>query len=79
MVVGAGHVATFQVAATLMLFPRLKKVYVYDGLSMENAEKFAASMPDTLKSSFDYDACGVSLNRLQTCQRPRERVISSSR
>ena len=60
MVVGAGHVATFQVAATLMLFPRLKKVYVYDGLSMENAEKFAASMPDTLKSSFDYDACGVS-------------------
>lgn len=59
MVVGAGHVATFQVAATLMMFPGLKKVYVYDGLSLENAEKFAASMPDTLQKNFDHEVDGV--------------------
>ncbi|MFQ9892028.1 MAG: hypothetical protein ACLRWH_02340 [Emergencia sp.] len=37
MVVGAGHVATFQMAATLSLFPQMEKVFVYDGCSKENA------------------------------------------
>lgn len=59
MVVGAGHVATFQVAATLMLFPRLTKVMVYDGLSLENAERFAKGMPATLKNNFDLDSKDV--------------------
>lgn len=65
MVVGAGHVATFQVAASLMMFPGLKKVCVYDGLSQENAEKFAASMPDTLKNSFDYEPEDVTFEAVK--------------
>lgn len=59
MIVGAGHVATFQVAATLMMMPGIEKVSIYDGLSQENAEKFAASMPQTLRAQFDYDPQGV--------------------
>lgn len=59
MVVGAGHVATFQVAATLLMFPDMKKVFVYDGLSSENAEKFAVSMPKVMSDSFGIDASEV--------------------
>lgn len=57
MVVGAGHVALFQVAATLMTMPAIEKVMVYDGLSRENAVHFADSMPQVLKERFDFD-CG---------------------
>ncbi len=59
MLVGAGHVATFQIAATLSIMPRIEKVYVYDGLSQENAEKFAADMPKTMAEKFDIDASKV--------------------
>lgn len=59
MVVGAGHVATFQIAATLMLFSGIEKVMVYDGLSRENAQRFAASMPAVMKEAFDFDVSGV--------------------
>lgn len=52
MVVGAGHVAGFQVAGALSLIPALEKVYVYDGLNQENAERFAQHMPHTLKETF---------------------------
>lgn len=55
LVVGAGHVATFQIAAMLTLFPGLEKIRIYDGLSQENAERFAASMPQVLKDSFGID------------------------
>lgn len=57
MVVGAGHVATFQVAATLTLLPDIEKVYVYDGLSQENAERFAKSMPEVLAENFAMTDC----------------------
>ncbi|MGF6375176.1 alanine dehydrogenase [Clostridiales Family XIII bacterium PM5-7] len=60
MVVGAGHVATFQIAATLMLLPGIERVMVYDGLSQENAERFAASMPEVMKNEFDFDVSGVT-------------------
>lgn len=59
MVVGAGHVATFQVAATLSLFPQMEKVFVYDGCSKENAVNFAAKMPQIIKSSFELERPGV--------------------
>lgn len=62
MVVGAGHVATFQIAATLMLFPEIERVMVYDGLSQENAEKFAASMPEVMKNEFSFDASKVAFS-----------------
>ncbi|MCI9639876.1 ornithine cyclodeaminase family protein [Anaerotruncus sp. 80] len=57
MVVGAGHVATFQVAATLTQLPDIEKVYVYDALSQENAERFAASMPEVLTETFEMKDC----------------------
>jgi len=55
LVVGAGHVATFQIAAMLTLFEGLEKIRVYDGLSQENAQRFAASMPQVMKDSFGID------------------------
>lgn len=55
LVVGAGHVATFQIAAMLTLFEQLEKVRVYDGLSQENAERFTASMPQVMKEHFGID------------------------
>ncbi len=55
LVVGAGHVATFQIAAMLTLFSGLEKIRIYDGLSQENAERFAASMPQVMKDSFGID------------------------
>ena len=57
MVVGAGHVATFQVAATLTQLPDIEKVYVYDALSQENAERFAASMPEVLTETLEMKDC----------------------
>jgi len=60
MVVGAGHVATFQAAATLTLFPGIEKVNVYDGLSAENAERFAASMPALMADTFGIDTSAVT-------------------
>lgn len=57
MVVGAGHVATFQVAATLTLLPDIEKVYVYDGLNQENAERFAKSMSEVLAENFAMTDC----------------------
>lgn len=59
MLVGAGHVAAFQIAATLSIMPQIEKIYVYDGLSQENAEKFACAMPETMSEKFDIDASTV--------------------
>lgn len=39
LVVGAGHVAHFQIEAMLELFPGLKKVMIYDGLNYETANE----------------------------------------
>lgn len=51
-VLGAGKQATYQVAATVLAVPGIKKVIVYDALSYENAINFAARMPDVLKNQF---------------------------
>lgn len=60
MVVGAGHVATFQVAGALSLIPDLEKIYIYDGLSQENAERFAEHMPQVLKENFEMERDGAT-------------------
>lgn len=60
MIVGAGHVATFQVAATLSLLPGIETVRVYDGLSQENAARFAETMPQVLKETFHMESAGVT-------------------
>lgn len=60
LLVGAGHVALFQAAAALMLFPGIKRISVYDGLSRENAEAFTQTLPKTLTENFGVDCSGVS-------------------
>lgn len=55
LVVGAGHVATFQVAATLLSFPDLENVMIYDGLDFNTAEKFVANIRETLKNDFEME------------------------
>lgn len=52
LIVGAGHVATFQAAATLLSFPGLEKVMVYDGLDYDNADRFAKNLRGTLAADF---------------------------
>ncbi len=51
-ILGAGRQASFQLAATLNLMPQIKKVYVCDAITLENARKFAKEMPDLLVNSF---------------------------
>lgn len=52
LIVGAGHVATFQVAATLSLFPSIKKVMVYDPMDYKSAEMFVNQIEATLDEKF---------------------------
>lgn len=55
LVVGAGNVAAFQIAATVLSFPELEKVMVYDGLSYDNAKQFAGGMRERLKHDFEIE------------------------
>ena len=52
LIVGAGHVATFQAAATLLSFPGIEKVMVYDGLDYDNADRFVKNLRGTLAKDF---------------------------
>lgn len=56
MIVGAGHIAAFQVAATLTLMPQIEKVYIYDAIDVSNAEKFADEIGGRLKNEFGIEA-----------------------
>ena len=60
-VLGAGNQAAFQIAATLTLFPGLKKVIVADMLDPENAKRFVANLPKRLADEFGIDASSVTL------------------
>lgn len=52
-VLGAGKQAVFQIAATLQAMPQIKKVYIGDPLSLENAKKYADSLPHRLAKDFN--------------------------
>lgn len=52
LLIGAGHIATFQIAATLEMFPGIKTVSIYDPLSYDFAVKKADGMRNTLKELF---------------------------
>ena len=58
-VLGAGNIAAYQIAATIVCFPGLKKVYVADLLFPENAERFVAGIAARLKDELGIDASGV--------------------
>ena len=44
--------ATFQAAATLLSFPGIEKVMVYDGLDYDNADRFVKNLRGTLAKDF---------------------------
>lgn len=52
LVVGAGHVATFQVAATLSLMKDIEQVLVYDAMDFNGAKAFAASIGKQVSDKF---------------------------
>ncbi|WP_312653704.1 ornithine cyclodeaminase family protein [Aminipila sp.] len=52
LIVGAGHVAVFQVAATLTLFPNIEEVMVYDPMDYRSAESFVKRIRATLDQNF---------------------------
>lgn len=55
-VLGAGNQALFQIGAFLKQFPGLKKIYVADPMSPENARRFAAAAPGRLAEELKVDA-----------------------
>ncbi len=65
LVVGAGHVAVFQMAAMLERFPKLKKIRIYDGLCEENARKLAEDMPSILKNRFFQEKTSVAFEAVE--------------
>lgn len=50
---GAGKQSIFQIAATLITMPQIKKVYIADPLNLENAKNFAENCCERLKDDFD--------------------------
>ncbi len=56
---GAGNQAAYQIAATLLVFPALEKVYVADLPNPENARRFVKNIRPRLKEEFGIDASGV--------------------
>lgn len=57
LMVGTGHQAAFQIAATLIAMDNIKKVRICDPLSVENGKKFTSEIGKVLETSF--------LNRLK--------------
>lgn len=52
LMVGTGHIAPFQIAATLILFPNIKQVRIYAPLHAESAEKLASTIEGILENQF---------------------------
>ncbi len=50
---GAGKQSMFQIAATLITMPQIKKVYIADPLNLNNAKSFAENCCERLKDDFD--------------------------
>lgn len=53
LIVGAGLIAKFQIAATLMCFPEIDKVMIYDGIDYNNSEVFVSKIEKILIEEFD--------------------------
>ena len=60
MILGAGQQAMFQIAATLTLFPGIKKVWVADPINQPNAENFAQNCCERLDKEFGLDRSAVT-------------------
>ncbi len=68
MLVGAGNVAFYLMAAALVLFPDLEKIWVYDAVDRKYAESFVAAADEKL------NALGITGGRpeLSVADDPRE-------
>ena len=55
----------YQIAATLILLPQLKKVYIADPLDYDNAKNFAASLPERLEADFSLETGNVEFSAAQ--------------
>lgn len=53
MLLGAGLQAAFQIAATLILRPMIRKVYIVNPVNHQKAEDFAANIGERLKCEFE--------------------------
>ena len=71
-VLGAGKQAIYQIAATLFLLPRIKKVHIADIFDLENAKKLANSCPKTLKEKFNIDSTRVEFNAVRDIEKAVE-------
>jgi alanine dehydrogenase len=52
LIVGTGHQAPYQIAATLMVMPNIKNVYLYNPRSFKRAKTFTAGISKRLKDEF---------------------------
>lgn len=68
MLLGAGKQAAYQIAASLMLMPNLKRVLITDPVAPENAKKFAETICGRLWEEFGLDACTVSFEAPATVE-----------
>lgn len=54
MMVGTGHISTFQIAATLMMLPNIKKVRIYAPTNVAHAQALVSTIREDLATKFDY-------------------------
>jgi len=56
LMVGTGHVAQFQILATLIALPSIEKVRVYNPRSVERTTAYASKIKNILKNSFNFES-----------------------
>lgn len=78
-ILGAGKQAAYQIAATLIAIPRIKKVYVADALEPENARAFAADCPRRMREDFQIscqDVVFAAADDLEACVGDSDIIIT---
>ena len=53
LMVGTGHIAQFQIAATLLAVPSIEKVRIHNPMSKEKSQAYARSINQTLEDEFN--------------------------
>ena len=56
LMVGTGHVAQFEILATLIAVPSIEKVRVYNPRSEERTATYASKIKNILKNSFNFES-----------------------
>lgn len=58
LLVGAGHISTYQMAAVLLVFPEIDTVMIYDPINFASAKNKANTITDILTNDFGIDLGG---------------------